>query len=170
MSRQLLILRHAKSDWDSGTSTDFERPLAKRGQRDAPRMGRWLDEQGLIPDYVVSSPALRAKQTTLKVCETLKIEATRLHWEGRIYEASAGILLEVLANCPESSSVVLLVGHNPGLEMLLRYLCSDIPIPADGKLLPTATLADVEMPDSWSRLDPGAGRLRSLTRPRSLPD
>lgn len=170
MSRQLLILRHAKSAWNSEAATDFERPLAKRGQRDAPRMGKWLGEQGLMPDYVISSPALRAKQTTLKVCEAIKIETTRLHWDNRIYEASPGILLEVLASCPESSSVVLLVGHNPGLEMLLRYLCKDIPIPADGKILPTATLAHVEMPDHWIQLDPGWGRLRSLMRPRSLPD
>jgi phosphohistidine phosphatase len=170
MSRHLLILRHAKSAWDSETATDFERPLAKRGQRDAPRMGQWLSQQDLIPDYVVSSPALRAKQTTLKVCEATKIDATRLHWDNRIYEASPGTLLQVLANCPESAPVVLLVGHNPGLELLLRYLCDDIPFPADGKLLPTATLAHVAMPDDWIQLDPRVGRLRSLIRPRSLVD
>jgi phosphohistidine phosphatase len=119
---------------------------------------------------VVSSPALRAKQTTLKVCEAIKIDATRLHWDSRIYEASPGTLLQVLASCPELAAVVLLVGHNPGLELLLRYLCGDIPFPADGKLLPTATLAQVVVPDHWTQLDPGVGRLCSLIRPRSLPD
>ena len=71
MSRELLILRHAKSAWDTSAATDFERPLAKRGRRDAPRVGRFLLDQGLIPDYVVSSPAERAKQTVIGVCEQL---------------------------------------------------------------------------------------------------
>lgn len=170
MSKQLLILRHAKSAWDTETESDFERPLSKRGQRDAPRMGHWLGQQGLIPDYVISSPALRAKQTTLKVCEALKLDATRLHWDNRIYEASPGTLLQVLASCPKRAHRVLLVGHNPGLELLLGYLCNDIPLPADGKLLPTATLAHIEMPDDWTQLDPGVGHLNALTRPRSLPN
>jgi phosphohistidine phosphatase len=170
MAKQLLILRHAKSAWGTETGSDFERPLAKRGQRDAPRMGHWLSQQGLIPDYVVSSPALRAKQTALEVCKALKLDATVLHWDSRIYEASPGILLQVLASCSALVQVVLLVGHNPGLELLLRYLCKDIPLPADGKLLPTATLAHVETSDDWTQLDPGVGRLRSLIRPRSLAD
>ena len=67
MPRELLILRHAKSAWDTNAPSDFERPLAKRGRRAAPRVGRWLEEQGLIPDHVVSSPAERAKQTVIAV-------------------------------------------------------------------------------------------------------
>ena len=63
MGRQLILLRHAKSSWDSGAKRDFDRPLNKRGLRNAPRMGRWLKEKGLVPDHIVSSPAKRAEFT-----------------------------------------------------------------------------------------------------------
>lgn len=169
MSRQLLILRHAKSTWDTQAATDFVRPLNKRGEKDAPRMGRWLRQQGLIPDYVVSSPAERARQTALKACKGLGIPADRLQWDLRIYDATPEQLLAVLADCPEIARTVLLVGHNPGLELLLRYLCRSVPVPADGKLLPTATVAQLEMPADWQQPDPGAARLVSITRPASLP-
>ncbi|MEE4379004.1 MAG: histidine phosphatase family protein [Candidatus Competibacteraceae bacterium] len=168
MSRQLLILRHAKSDWDNEVLTDFDRPLAERGKKDAPRMGAWLHEQGLIPDYVVSSPAKRAKQTVRKVCKELGIADAEIHWEPRIYEASRYTLGQVLADCPAQAQRVLLVGHNPGLENLLAFLCDSVPLSADGKLLPTATVAQLAMPEDWSQLDPSTAQLLQLTRPRSL--
>lgn len=170
MARQLLILRHAKSAWDTDAPTDFERPLSKRGQKDAPRMGRWLCQQGLFPDYVVSSPAERAKTTTLMVCKEMNFETQRVEWEPRIYEAPTGLLLDILGDCPSSAQRVLLVGHNPGLEALLLYLDPQISVPGDGKLLPTATLAHVQMPGDWVGLGPGSGHLLSITRPRSLAD
>jgi len=168
MSRHLLLLRHAKSAWGTEAATDFARPLNRRGEHDAPRLGRWLRQQGLIPDYVVSSPAERAKQTALKVCKELDLEEERLHWEPRIYEATPGELLQILADCPETARTVLLVGHNPGLELLLRYLCDSAPTPADGKLLPTATVAQLRMPADWRQLDPHCARLLAITRPASL--
>jgi phosphohistidine phosphatase len=169
MSRSLLLLRHAKSAWDTEAATDFARPLNKRGERDAPRLGRWLRQQGLIPDYVISSPAERAKQTAIKVCQELDLEEERLRWDPRLYEAPPEELLRVLADCPETARTVLLVGHNPGLELLLRYLCESAPTPADGKLLPTATLAQLIMPDDWRQLAPYCARLLAITRPASLP-
>lgn len=170
MFRQLLILRHAKSDWTSNARTDFERPLAKRGKKEAPRMGTWLRQQKLVPDYVVSSPARRAKQTTLKVYEALNIKDLQIHWDPRIYEATTEELLNVLADCPSHAKRVLLVGHNPGLESLLMYLCgSNITRPDDGKLLPTTALAYLKMPEVWADLSPCIAELISITRSRSLP-
>lgn len=169
MSRELLILRHAKSDWDSGSATDFERPLAKRGRRDAPRVGAWLYREGLVPDCVVSSPAERARQTTLKVCKALDIKRKQVIWDEAVYAAGLEALLGVLGRCPAQASAVMLVGHNPGLEALVRYLTGgDHEEPDDGKLLPTAAMARLEMPDDWSRLDAGSAVLLSLTRPKNL--
>jgi phosphohistidine phosphatase len=169
MSRRLLILRHAKSAWDTDASTDFERPLAKRGKRDAPRIGSWLHEQGLVPDYVVSSPAKRAEQTAIKTCRELGIKKEHLQWDERIYAASVEVLLGVLADAPKTAKTVMLVGHNPGLEDLTKYLGGDdVTVAGDGKLLPTATVANLEMPDNWSRLNEAAGRLVQITRPRTL--
>jgi phosphohistidine phosphatase len=94
----LLLMRHAKSDQDSKAYNDFDRPLNQRGLRDARKMGVWLKEQNIIPDLVVSSPALRAKQTVLLVCEQLEKDAAEIIWDNRIYEARLDDLLQVIAD------------------------------------------------------------------------
>ena len=163
--RELLILRHAKSSWDSDADSDFDRPLAKRGKKDAPRVGAWLYREGLVPDLVVSSPAERAKQTALKVCESMEFKKKKVLWDKDIYAAGLNELLAVLARCPADAVTVLLVGHNPGLEELLAYLVGgEVDVPDDGKLLPTATLARLEMPRDWSGLENGCADLVGITR------
>lgn len=167
MPRELLILRHAKSDWDTGASSDFERPLAKRGKKDAPRVGEWLYREGLVPDLVVSSPAERARQTALKVCKSMDYRKKKVVWDEGIYAGGLSDLLSVLSRCPVGANTVLLVGHNPGLEDLLSYLAGDeVEEPEDGKILPTATLARLEMPNDWAKLEAGCARLVGITRPR----
>jgi len=169
MSRELLILRHAKSDWDVGVPSDFERPLAKRGKKDAPRVGEWLYREGLVPELVISSPAERAKQTAVMVCKSMDYKKKKIRWEKRLYDADLARLLRVLAECPSATRTVLLVGHNPGLEDLVSFLAGDdLEDLANGKLLPTATLARLEMPNDWELLDSGCAHLIAVTRPRNL--
>ena len=171
MTHELLVLRHAKSSWNSSASTDFERPLSKRGRRDAPRVGRFLATGGLVPDYVVSSPATRARQTVLAVCAEMGIDEGAVHWDDRIYHSSTGRLMDVLSECPEDAHRVLIAGHNPGLEMLVQTLCRHpVPMPDDYKLMPTAAVAHLEIPAPWCELDGGIAQLISLTRARSLKD
>lgn len=170
MTRELLLLRHAKSAWDTDAATDFDRPLTQRGRQAAPQMGHWMHHRGLRPDHVVSSPAKRALQTAEKICVELQVDQGAIHWEPRIYEANVHTLLKVLAECPAKARRVLLVGHNPGLETLLLYLCPDTPLPDDAKLLPTATLAHIELPDDWSELTVDSGRLLEIQRPRQPDD
>jgi len=168
--RELLILRHAKSDWPDGIP-DFERPLKPRGKRAALRVGAWLAEQKLCPDWLVSSPAQRARETTEKLCKGLnykKIE--QIHFDERIYEADLAALKQVLADCPTASRRIMLVGHNPGLEDLLVDLVAGVEPEEDGKLLATATLARVQLPDDWQSLPRYCGQLLSITRAASLPD
>lgn len=166
---ELLILRHAKSDWSTGEA-DFDRPLNPRGQRDAPRMGNWLKSQGLTPNLVLSSPARRARETTLAVVQALALDEEAIRWEAGIYEAHPGALMTVLRRCPAGTGRVLMVGHNPGLEQLLLRLCPRLSIPADGKLLPTATVAHLQLSLDWPELEPGSGELHTLMRPRELPE
>ena len=169
MSRELLVLRHAKSAWDTGAARDFDRPLSKRGRRDAPRVGRFLARSGLTPDYVVASPALRARQTVIAVCAELSIDEADVHWDERIYHAATGTLMDVLAESPADAQRVLIAGHNPGLESLVQTLCRHrVPMPDDWKLMPTAALARLEVMVPWAELGHRQARLLSLTRSRSL--
>ena len=167
MPRELLILRHAKSDWTSAAASDFDRPLAKRGKKDAPRVGEWLYREGLVPDMVISSSAERARQTAVKVCKSMDFKKKKIQWDGKVYAAGVADLLKVLARCSPGERTVMLVGHNPGLEDLVCYLAADeVEEPSDGKLLPTAAVARLEMPDDWSTLEAGCAQLVSVTRPR----
>jgi phosphohistidine phosphatase len=131
-------------------------------------MGKWLASEGLVPDHVVSSPAERAKQTTLGVCQQLGIAASAVRWDPRVYAAGLDGLLQALADCPAKAKTVLLVGHNPGLETLVVHLCGDVPVPADGKLLPTAAVAVLKVAGDWSAVKPGAATLVSVTRPDAV--
>lgn len=169
MSRELLVLRHGKSDWATGAPSDFERPLASRGRKAVKRMGCWLREQQLLPEHIVSSPAERAKQTTLRVCKFAEISKTPVVWDEQIYEAGVPQLLRVLAQCPPDKTRVMIVGHNPGCEDLVHYLAEGHEeFPPDGKLMPTAALARLEMPDQWSKLESGCARAVFITRVRDL--
>jgi len=169
MSRALWLMRHAKSAWDTAAETDSERPLAKRGLKDAPRMGQWMRAQGLIPDHMLSSPAERARQTLELVCEELGLDRAAIQWDERIYDATVEDLLQVLVDVPAEPRRILLVGHNPGLEELLRYLCGeDLPQTAKGKVLPTAALARVRVGDDLTTLDAGQQELLGIARPKEL--
>lgn len=168
MSRELLILRHGKSDWSVDTD-DYHRPLKKRGKKGTQKIANWVDDQALIPDRVVSSPATRAVDTARLLMEALGMEASDIHTDERVYEASLEELLEVLGDCPAEAKRVLIVGHNPGLEDLLLHLVPTPPmIPEDGKLMPTAALACLTMPDDWNSLADGSARLLHLVKPAIL--
>lgn len=168
MSRELLILRHGKSDWSAGTD-DFNRPLKKRGKKGARLIAGWLRDQLLIPDLVISSPAVRAIDTARRVASGLGLAEESIATDERIYEASLDELLAVLADCSPDATRVMIVGHNPGLEDLLVHLVPTPPmIPEDGKLMPTAALACLTMPDDWKSPVQGRARLLHLLRPAAL--
>jgi phosphohistidine phosphatase len=165
-SRELLILRHAKSDRGGFAGPDFDRPLDDRGREDAPRVGKWLRKKDLVPDHVVASPARRARDTAEAVAAAAGIEPAAIAWEKGIYDASLGALLRVLAEVPPGARRILLVGHNPGLEELVLHLAAgDVPMPEDGKLLVTSALARFDLPPAGEPLAEGCGVLRGIRRP-----
>jgi phosphohistidine phosphatase len=183
-TRQLILLRHAKSDWPD--VPDAERPLAKRGRRDAPRIGRWLHEHGYRPDVVVVSVATRTRQTWDLVAPELG-GAPAVHFEPRAYEASALTLLYLAQELPARYRTALLIAHNPGLSELATTLAA--PPESDPERdperdpardsatdpgrtpaisLPTAAVAIFDFPGDWPSLTPGHARLISLTTPADL--
>jgi phosphohistidine phosphatase len=146
---------------------DFDRPLNARGKLDAPRMGQWLREQGLIPDWILSSPAERAAKTAKKVCRELGVSCDDVKFEPEIYLAEHRQLVRVLGRCPRTARLVMLFGHNPGLEDLLRYLAANS-LPDTPKLMPTAAVAGLELSPDWSRLERDSGRMVLWMSPKSL--
>jgi phosphohistidine phosphatase len=168
MNRLLVIMRHAKSDWASGALTDFDRPLNRRGERDAPRMARWLRANRFIPQQILSSPAVRARETTKSVIKELAVDESMVRWDRRIYEADLDDLLAVLADHEAGPPVQMLVGHNPGLEQLAGYLASADTLPREEKLMPTAGVMVLEVPMGKGGIAPRAGTCVAHMRPRWL--
>lgn len=169
MTRELLILRHGKSEKNRDVD-DYHRPLDDHGKRAAQRIGVWLAQQALLPELVISSPALRALGTAQKCCKVMGLDAQQIQRKKPLYLAGLSVLKAQLASCPPESRRVMLVGHNPGLEQLLSYLCGKTKdLPKKGQLLPTAALARLAMPDDWSDIPRGAASLLHLQRAAKLP-
>ncbi|MFK5985035.1 MAG: histidine phosphatase family protein [Pseudomonadota bacterium] len=164
LAKELLLLRHAKSDWNGHTS-DFNRPLKKRGKSNAKQMGLWLAEQNLIPDLIITSPAIRALHTAQIICKFMQISESTIEQEKLLYLADESDWLTVLSTIPLSINRLMLVGHNPGMENLLSYFVPNIKIPEDGKLLPTATLAYLVVNQQWKSLQSEY----YIQRPKNLP-
>ena len=159
---RLILLRHAKSDWDSGAETDFDRPLSARGRRDAPRMGRWMQFNRLVPDAVFCSSAVRTRETLELLSTELDLTGADIRFLGALYHANEQEIVSVASENLSAAKCVMLVGPNPGFEMALLHFCPGIDIPEDGKLMPTATAAVIDIPAD------GDPELRFLQRPRDL--
>jgi phosphohistidine phosphatase len=162
--KQLFIVRHAKSSWDSPELSDHDRPLNRRGKQDAPRMAQWLWEYGIIPDRIVSSTAKRARKTAEVIAQRCDI-AERLELSRDLYFGDMESWTELLKGSDAEAACVMLVGHNPGLEEFLEHLTGQY------ERLPTATMAHVELPaETWREFHIEAGvRLVMVQRPKELP-
>lgn len=123
--KALILIRHAKSSWKDATLADRERPLNRRGERDAPEMGRRLAARGDTPDLIVSSPAARALATATKIAAAVGYPLTKIVEDERIYGAAPSDLLEVIRSLDDAAERVFLVGHNPGLTDLVNGLSED---------------------------------------------
>lgn len=157
--RSLILLRHAKSAWPEGTA-DIQRPLAGRGRRDAPAVGRWLGEQAPLIDLVLCSPARRARQTWELAAPELGA-SPRVRHEDRLYASTAQVVLEVVDELPDQVWTVLLVGHNPTLENVLTLLTGGA-----AEVLKTSSIAVLSASASWAAARPGAWRLDAMATPR----
>ena len=162
--KTLFLLRHAKSSRKDESLPDFERPLNRRGKEASERIGRYVKSELIVPDLVLSSPAIRARETIGLVAKFAKW-TTELRFDERIYGAGAIGLLEVVAQIENERKTALLVGHNPGMEELLVLLTGSI------EQLPTGALAKVEIKTTkWSAAVDKKAKLAWVVRPRELPD
>lgn len=161
--KTLLILRHAKSSWDDPSLSDHDRPLNDRGLKIAPLMGQLIKREGLVPDAMFSSTAVRAMHTALLVADAsgFKNEALSVN---RFYPGTPADYIETLAASDNSAQSIMVIGHNPGLEELLCALTKE------HEILPTAALAHLELPlEQWSELTPKTkAKLIKVYRPKEI--
>jgi phosphohistidine phosphatase len=166
--RRLHLLRHAKSSWDDPVLRDHDRPLAPRGRKAAKRIARWAGKHKVNPQLVVSSSAVRARETLRGVLPGLG--EPDVWFEPALYAASAETLLDRARALPDDVEEVMLVGHNPGLGNLLLLLAEpgDLRERAEEKV-PTGAIATLETDVArWSDLEPGGARLVAFVVPRDL--
>jgi phosphohistidine phosphatase len=121
--KQLIIIRHAKSD-QSFFGNDFERPLNERGRSDAPVMAKRLLDKNHTIDALVSSPAIRAKQTAELFAKTLKMPSAEIIFISALYHAPSNIFYEVVAGLPDNLNSVVIFSHNPGITHFVNSLNS----------------------------------------------
>lgn len=165
--KTIMLLRHAKSSHDDSSLKDFDRPLAKRGQKDAPRMGTFAKSVQALPGHVVSSPAKRAKQTIELFAKTAGVDDELIHWDEDLYYGGARDYLAAVHNAPENANSILLVGHNPLMEETVSLLCN-----GEGAYtarIPTAALVCIEHPAlDWQQVKPGTARIQWMMIPKLL--
>lgn len=160
--KTLFILRHAKSSWKDSALQDYDRPLNGRGRKAAELIGGFIRKQKVRPDLILSSPAVRARETIEIVMKTAKL-GIELRYDQRIYEAGPLRLLEVISQIDEDRSIVLLVGHNPGLEELLHVLTDRV------EQMSTGTLAKISFGTTkWRKTLEKKGSLDWLVKPKEL--
>jgi phosphohistidine phosphatase len=167
MRHTLILLRHAKSDWPDGVA-DHERPLNDRGRRDAPHTGEWLVAHGRVPDRAVVSTAVRTQQTYRLTAEAFP-KAPEVLSKDELYAASAGEMLEVIRETPESIGTLMIVSHNPGTHYLALALADETHPDLVAKVhggYPTNTFTVLEFDGTWATLDPAGASIVAVESPR----
>jgi phosphohistidine phosphatase len=169
-NKQLFVLRHAKSSWDDPGLDDHERPLAPRGRRAVKVLAEHIRERGISPGQVLCSPSRR----TIETLEGIALDGEPLI-EGKLYTATGSEIVERLRQIPEEIESVMVIGHNPAMQMLVLRLASGrAAIGQDSNLaevqrkFPTGALATLALDCAWSELGPGRAQLTGLVRPKDL--
>jgi phosphohistidine phosphatase len=169
--KRLLLLRHAKSSWGDPGTDDHERPLNRRGEKSADRMGAWLRAQRIAPDLVLCSTSRRTRQT-LDALMPFHGETPPVELLPALYLAGAPGILERVRAVADSVKCLMVIGHNPGFEQLAQSLAAEGEAEALAKLTekyPTGALADLRFTVTrWKAVGPGQGGLAAFIRPRDL--
>lgn len=160
--KTLVLVRHAKSSWDNPDWSDFERPLNKRGNRDAPFMAEVIKAKNIIPDFMISSPAIRAKSTALYFAKELDYDSKNIKFDLGIYEKGMTYIKKILTNFDDEYNTIMLFGHNPDMTSLSSYLTGEY---FDN--VPTCGIICIDFNiDSWTKITNENGRLRFFIFPK----
>lgn len=167
--KRLVLLRHAKSDYPMGVS-DHDRPLASRGNREAPAAGAWLRENDVVPGFIVTSDALRTRSTCAWVISELGEKAPTPYLDSRVYGASSTKLCAIINETPETVTTLLVIGHQPVLQELAMRLAS---VDSDEEAVyelamdyPTLGMTVLETTKDWAEIDGRDMRVTNFVVPR----
>lgn len=164
--KELLLMRHAKSDWANENISDHDRPINKRGQADAPMMGEFIKNQNLLPDVLFVSSAKRAQQTSQLWTQGSGFDGTTIT-RREFYLSSASQYINQIAEYTGEANRIMVIGHNPVMEQLTSVLIGkmdDVHI-----TFPTSCMVLLELPiSSWDQLSPGLGILKWMMTPKML--
>ena len=171
-AKTILLLRHAKSAWDTAHQIDHDRPLNRRGERAARTMADHIATHSLRPGLILCSTATRTRQTMAPLVKALGEPTPQISLENDLYLASEEVLLERLQAVGDDTGTVLLIGHNDGIGQLATALAGHGPPPALERLrekFSTGALATLRLPSGpWSSLAPGTCELLAFVRPRDF--
>ena len=160
--KTLYLARHAKSSWKYPDLDDFERPLNKRGRRNAPFMGKILKNLKVAPDLITSSPANRAAMTARIMADIINYPLEKIRYSESIYEFSENALISVVKNIDDTVNKAMVVGHNPALNGLANYI-GDQPI----SNIPTCGVYCIELGiTSWAKIGPRCGKAKFFEFPK----
>ena len=165
--KTLYLIRHAKSSWDEPNQDDFDRPLNKRGKKDAPNMAKRLKEKRVTPDFMITSPAKRALDTCQEFTKILGYDKDKIKTDQRLYHANEDQILTVIRELKDrdgdEEEIVLIFGHNPGLTEFANILLNEC---IDN--IPTCGILKAHLKiDEWKDARFGCGQLEFLDSPKN---
>ena len=161
--KTLILIRHAKSSWDSDALSDRERPLNKRGIRDAPFMGGTLKSKSIRPQLLISSPALRAHTTAKYIAGQIDYPEDNIRIEDLIYESGSRSIINLLASLNDKLNQVAIFGHNPDFSYLATYFSGS----SIGNV-PTCGIVCIDFPiETWKDIPDTNGKLRFFDFPKN---
>jgi phosphohistidine phosphatase len=162
MTKNLFLIRHAHAESNNEVD-DFDRKLTPQGLIDATEMSKRMLQHGLLPQFILSSPATRAMNTTKLFAENLSIPFNKIQPENTIYEASLSTLLSLINHLDNNYSTVALFGHNPGISTIMNYLSDDF-----FGTMPTAGVVQLQFSvDDWREITEGSGHIEWYAFPNS---
>lgn len=161
--KKLFIVRHAKSSWDDPDLDDFDRPLNKRGKRNAPEIGKRLAVRGVSPDLIITSPAKRAAATARRIAEAIAYPKNKIIKDDSFYHGSIQDVIRVVQKLDDQINSLMIFGHNPGLTDLANYLSG-----ADIYNIPTCGVVEIDFDfNLWKMLGSKKGKLVKFDFPKN---
>lgn len=166
--KKLIVIRHAKSSWDDPSLDDFDRPLNKRGEKDAPRIGKLLREMKIVPDYLITSPAVRTMETCKQIAKKLDFPSNKIIRNQRLYHAEKEVILQVVKEIidrkNDDEEIAMLFGHNPGLTEFVNAISNEAIAN-----IPTCGVVIISFPNThWQDVEFGSGSMEWFHYPKKL--